>query len=383
MRTRPTAILVLSLSCACGDAGDATAGSSSGITGATNPTNPTNPTAVTTPTEAGSEASASGSGTEAATATVTSDPTTGADGTSGGLKLDIPDGATDTGVTGVAGEGCEKVDFLFVLDNSISMGDEQKNLAASFPGFISTIQSQVKAQDYHIMVIDTDEFDKWGEKYDKCYNKCMNDDPGDHCLTVYFDDLICGQLPPAPEPCDQTLGVGRNKGAGGPPVACPIAGDLRYMTQDQAALPAAFQCVADMGATGNSNERPIDAMLQAVGDQTAADGCHPGFLRDDAVLVVTMISDEQESGSAGLPQEWYDALLARKGGNQTAIVMLALNGDAETMGQECVPTAKISEFVDKFASRGFIGSICEADYGPFFADAVDIIDVACDQYVPL
>lgn len=31
---------------------------------------------------------------------------------------------------------------------------------------------------------------------------------------------------------------------------------------------------------------------------------------------------------------------------------------------------------------GAIASICEADYGPFFADAVEIIDHTCEQYVP-
>src|SRR5204862_5903779 len=33
--------------------------------------------------------------------------------------------------------GCKKIDFLFVIDNSDSMDDEQANLARSFPGFIN------------------------------------------------------------------------------------------------------------------------------------------------------------------------------------------------------------------------------------------------------
>lgn len=33
-------------------------------------------------------------------------------------------------------------------------------------------------------------------------------------------------------------------------------------------------------------------------------------------------------------------------------------------------------------ARGAIASICEADDGPFFADAVEIIDDTCEQYVP-
>ncbi len=360
----------------CGDDGSATAGTTTGVTSATMtaPTADATMTGDTLPT--GAEASGDG-GTGTG-------PTSGVDTgeSSGGAapKLDVPSGETESG--GPTGDGCQKVDFLFVLDNSISMGDEQQNLANSFPGFITTIQSQVQAQDYHIMVIDTDDQDKWGEKWDKCHNKCMTDDPGDSCLTVYFDDIICGMEPPAPPACDQTLGAGRSQGAGGPPVVCAIADGERFMTQAQPDLPGTFECVAKMGATGNSNERPIAAKLAALGAQTQAGGCHEGFLRDDAVLVVTMISDEEENGSPGAPPEWYQDLVALKGGNETAITLLALSGDANTMGLECEPTPKMTEYVSMFGKRGAIASICEADYGPFFAEAVGIIDYTCDQYVP-
>jgi hypothetical protein len=364
---------------ACGDAGSATSATSTGITSASMPstmnTDPSGATASSSPTEE-AEASADGTGPGPTSVADTGDDTSG----DSAPKLDVPSGETESG--GPTGDGCQKVDFLFVLDNSISMGDEQENLAQSFPGFIATIQSQVNAQDYHIMVIDTDDQDKWGEKWDKCHEKCMTDDPGDGCLTVYFPDIICGMEPPPPEPCDQTLGAGRNKGAGGPPIVCPITDGLRYMTQDQPDLPGTFECVAKMGATGNSNERPIEAKLQALGPQTQGGGCHTGFLRDDAVLVVTMISDEEENGSPGTPAEWYQDLLALKGGNETAITLLSLSGDANIMGQECTPTPKMTEYVAMFGMRGNIESICAPDYGPFFADAVDIIDYTCDMYVP-
>lgn len=356
----------------CSDSG----GGSSGLTAGTAVTSATQGSATGSTggggeTEAGSTGGGGSDGSGGTTEAVTT-------GDPSNPKLDLP--VADFGSNN--GEGCSKVDFLFVLDNSISMGDEQQNLANSFPGFISTIQSMVQAQDYHIMVIDTDDMDKWGEKWQKCHDKCMTDDPGDSCLTVYFEDIICGMEPPEPEACDQTLGAGRNKGAGGPPVACAIDGGLRYMTQDQTDLAGTFDCVANMGATGNSNERPAEALLAAAGVQTQGGGCHPGFLRDDAVLVVTMISDEQENGSPGTPQSWYDDLLALKGGNTTGVVMLSLNGDAETMGQECVPTAKMVEFVGYFGDRGIIDSICAPDYSPFFQQAVGVIDYACDEFVP-
>lgn len=70
------------------------------------------------------------------------------------------------------------------------------------------------------------------------------------------------------------------------------------------------------------------------------------------------------------PAEWYAQLLA-------------LSGDANTMGLECTPTPKMSACVGMFGPRGSIASIYEPDYGPFFAAAVDIVDDTCDQYVPL
>ena len=306
-----------------------------------------------------------------------------ADDGGGGPKFDVGSGNSGgSGGDGGLEDGCQKVDFLFVVDNSVSMGGEQSNLANSFPGFIDTIQSQVAATDYHIMVIDTDDQDKWGEKWNKCHNKCMTDDPGDSCLTTWFDPIICGQEPPEPLACDQTLGAGRNLGAGGPPVPCPVDGGRRYMTDTESDLKGTFQCVAEMGAAGNANERPMEAMLAALGSQTQPGGCHEGFMRDDAVLVVTFISDEEELGSPGDPSSWRNDLLALKGGNETAVVVLALSGDANTAGQECTPTPRMSSFVQSFGSRGFIESICEPNYDPFFQDAVDVIEYACDEYVP-
>ena len=69
----------------------------------------------------------------------------------GGTEVTIAVGA------GGGSSGCDKVDFLFVVDNSVSMSDQQAALVASFPDFINTIQSTLSAtSDYHVMVVDTD-----------------------------------------------------------------------------------------------------------------------------------------------------------------------------------------------------------------------------------
>src|SRR5690349_21180490 len=88
------------------------------------------------------------------------DPETSSGG-SGGDKLDL--GPSTTGSTADDGgdlEGCQKVDLLFVIDNSGSMVEEQAALVASFGGFVDGIQAQLStAESYHVGVVTTDAYE--------------------------------------------------------------------------------------------------------------------------------------------------------------------------------------------------------------------------------
>src|SRR5688572_4421644 len=64
--------------------------------------------------------------------------------------------ATDDPVAAAPATGCTKVDFLFVVDNSLSMLEEQTALVQSFPGFMRVVEQALGASDFHIMVVDTD-----------------------------------------------------------------------------------------------------------------------------------------------------------------------------------------------------------------------------------
>jgi hypothetical protein len=61
-------------------------------------------------------------------------------------------------------------------------------------------------------------------------------------------------------------------------------------------------------------------------------GCNEGFLRPDAILVVTLISDEDDMYSEGDPDTWKQALLTAKADDEEAIVMLGLLGDTGQPG---------------------------------------------------
>jgi hypothetical protein len=305
----------------------------------------------------------------------------------GGPKLDVlgsGDNSMSTAGDAGDGDGCQKVDFLFVIDNSGSMLEEQDNLAASFPSFINTISSTLdQAQDYHIMVIDTDEW-----VYAGCPLLCAFPLPG---VCVGFE---CGVT--QPEQCEDILGAGVTypKGANASNMDCNFANGMRFMTDAEPSLVSTFQCAARVGTDStNDPERPMEAMAAAVSGQGAVGGCNTGFLRDDAILVVTFVTDENDDagdGSAGTVDTWRQALIDAKNGDESAIVILGLFGDGDlpnaicggldSGGAEIAP--RLRSFLDSWGDHGFFGSICANDYDDFFQDAVDIIDTTCDEFMP-
>lgn len=292
--------------------------------------------------------------------------------------------------------GCQKVDFLFVVDNSGSMQDEQQNLVNSFPGFISTIQQTLMAKDYHILVVDTDAASLSFSSLNCSNGVCTCMPEPQCCLGMCYGNIVqptpteCAGKPCSdyelPTGCDATLGAGK--------VADPLGNDCgitsgkRYMLDSQPNLTDTFACVAKVGAGGDGNELVVQAMMEAIGTQNEPGQCNEGFLRDDAILVVTFITDEEEDGkSPGNPTTWKQFLVDAKNGNEEAVVMLGIVGDPDVAGGVCAnggdadPAPILRGFAESF-TYGQWGSVCAADYTPFFVDAVSVIDAACDDFVP-
>lgn len=308
-------------------------------------------------------------------------------------KLDtLPDENVDDGPME---EGCEKVDFLFVIDNSISMGDEQNNLDTSFPEFIATIQSDV-VDNYHVMVVDTDGQDKWDEDLAECHeSKCDGEDPDENCGVISpQDEWLCGSLPTIDD-CDPVIGAGVDHDGSTDRNSCNIGGDKRWFDDQQANVAGTFGCMAALYA-GNNPEQTMLAVTSALQPAILGPGgCNQDFLRDDAVLVVTFITDEEDdTESPGFPQQWHDQLLDLKQGNETAIVVLGLVGDTGLPGAICpidsIPgstggeySPRLIEYVESWGSRGLWGSICSPSYGSFFEQAVALIDNACETFEPV
>lgn len=303
------------------------------------------------------DAMTSGSGSQSATATM------GGGSASSGeedVKFDVaamPD-------FNMVEQGCTKVDFLFVIDNSGTMNNEQSNLINSFPGFIDGIQSTLEeVDDYQVGVVTTDAYS---------YNSNGCNQLGELVVSTggaYSSNDDCG----------------------------PYAAGANFMTEADD-LATTFACAAQVGTSGASIERPMDAMVNVVSKIHGGPGdCNEGYLRDDALLVIVLITDEwdgpedpEPDSSSGTPQEWYDAVVAAKLGiAENAVALGLINWDDPGGGPvPCSPSTPpydgvhIREFVSLFGVNGFLGGVCEPDYGPVFASAVAVIEDACNNFTP-
>ena len=294
-------------------------------------------------------------------------------GSSGGTTLLLDVGSRED-VGPVQPPGCKgKIDFLFVISRWAGMEYFQKQLLDAFPKFIDTIEAKFADFDYHIMVVDGDA--DWGLA--PCDDQCaMNgwcEVPGYPCW--YVDEI---------EACDATIGAGVvfPAGDGASNAACDIDGGRRYMTREQADLKSVFACAAQVGSSGDAwmGEALAAALKPGI---NGAGGCNEGFLRDDALLMVTMISNTYDygpkpMGSKGTPATWAAALLEAKHDDPDSIVLFSVLDPGEP---ECHENDRTCQMVKMFPHRLLIER-AEPDYGPAFEQATELVAAVCASFVP-
>jgi hypothetical protein len=263
----------------------------------------------------------------------------------------------DVGAPDLPAEGqpCDRVDMLFVIDNSASMADEQANLVASFPGFIAGIESILPSSDYHVGVITTD---------DNEYN-------GGSCQRIGALTTATGGEMSSDAQCG------------------PYANGERFMTAADD-LEQAFSCAAQVGVDGDGVERPMDAIAAALRPSEADLGkCNEWFLRDDALLVLVLITDEEDGDeSVGDPESWRANLVAAKGDEENVVVLSLVGHDKPNA---CIPEqwdgmagAEIAPRLIEFTQslpHGLVGDVCAPSYAEFFEQGIAGIADACSVVV--
>ena len=143
-----------------------------------------------------------------------------------------------------------------------------------------------------------------------------------------------------------------------------------------------------VGTAGNASERPMDAMQAAL---LGGGGCNGDFLRDDAILVVTFLTDDPCYEDSGTAASWYQSVIAAKGGNAEAVVVLGIvpslvchyNPDSCDSASDAIGGAHWAEFVSMWGDAGLLGDVCSPDGWPaLFSSAVAVIDATCDAFEP-
>jgi len=323
---------------------------------------------------------------------------------SGSGQVDVSTGAaSSTGSFDVGAQpdfvpppaGCKgKIDFLFLVSRAGLMMHRQAQLAAAFPDFIDTIESQFADFDYHIMVVDGDggPASWWGSQ--TCNELCpeLTCKVGDACCGWYdpdYEDEPCCQDPNYPcealdtlTPCDTAWGAGTvfPAGPGTADKPCPIDDSRRFIAKGQTDLDETFACIATVGVSGYSM---LGQALTAAVDPQINGGCNNGFLRPDALLMVTLISNLGDNGggvltnSEGTPAEWAQAVIDAKHGDDRSVVMLNIGIGVN----ECTEPDGLCRLAAMFPFH-HLESITTPDFGPAFAEAADLVDEACAMFVP-
>jgi len=244
------------------------------------------------------------------------------------------------------------------------MKDQQAALKAAFPAFIATIKETLPTNDYHIMVVDSD-----------AEGRCS---PGtcSHATCQPSNKYACKDIFTE---CDTVRGAGVTHPAGeaASNMPCEFEGGQRFMVSSDPNLETNFSCAASVGLAGHPSERPMDGMVEALSAPLGeVGGCNEGFLRDDAILVITFLSDDPKVEDQNNALDTYNALVEAKNGDDDRIVVLGLIPQPDQNG--CSNGGEHwSEMINYFGPRGIQGPVCAEDYNPFFQDAVSTILDTC------
>ncbi|MEE2758213.1 MAG: choice-of-anchor D domain-containing protein [Myxococcota bacterium] len=226
----------------------------------------------------------------------------------------------------------QRVDVLFVIDNSGSMGEEQDNLQDNFASFINGARQF--ANDYQIGVVTTDV------------------DDADNAGKLVGDPRIIRRGPDVENQFSGNVAVG-TRGSG-----------------TEKGLEAAEKALKDplIFDTGVACQANADCVEPDRCVEGRCGGFNRGFLREDAALEIVFVSDEDDSSSATL-NYYVDFFKNIKGFRNESLfhahaIVGADNGRPANCNSnlgDATPGRAYVEVANR--TNGGIYSICEGDFG--------------------
>lgn len=288
-------------------------------------------------------------------------PTAGDDGDTAdaaaddtGPKLDVEGGATMGAGDEGGAMGCTKVDVVISVDNSSSMSEEiealQGPVFASFPQTLLDVNNGL-------------------------------------------DDFQLGLIDACPKPAAL-----QDMGAGG---ACGYSTMRNFMSSTSPDLAAEFQCATELpfmagwsGGDDTCNDGDDDDEQPAYTAATVVsppfvDDANMGFLRDDAVLMLVAITDEDEAlVDAADAQEIYDKIVAAKGGNVDAIAFMGVAGGSDCDGpygsaNDATAAQQVAALFEA-EGRGMFWDLCQGQLEMGFQMFIEtVVDSTCMTFEPV
>ena len=261
---------------------------------------------------------------------------------------------------------CQKMDLVFVVDDSGSMKEEQDNLAANFPKFVKVL----------------DDFrTKSGAKID--YRVAVTTTGRDLRYTIQTPIGAIAQN----EKGDN--GAFREKASCG--------STRRWLERGDGDVAKNFACLSKVGTGGASIEMPLYALKLALEDRVA-DGTNAGFRRPDALLGVVILSDEDDCSREDndftvandscdtMPNlrsiDDYAGVLdnAAGGPGRWAAAVIAGESSCESSFGKAIEAKRLKKFTQRAGKNGTFSSICDGDLAPGLQKALDTFDAACKNF---
>ena len=288
------------------------------------------------------------------------------DASSGGEpKLDLSGGGAEASADDGGSElGCDKVDLILSIDASSSMQAELDSLYDTFLEVKTVLANQVGdgIEDFHVGVMNACNkppfLHNWGAGHTNCnfppnQNWLESSDP---MLDMRFGCVI--DIPFQNEAL-QGKG-GDNGGHNGKPDLCKDGLD--------------------------EDEQPALAAAVAVQPEVVQNA---GMVRDDAVLFVVAITDEDEAlANVGSPSEIHELFMQAK--NPGEVVFLGIGGSdcpSAYDGGNVDDSENLAAVAAEFGDFGLFRTMCtgqgEDPIGAAFEEALTtLVDQACQEFIP-
>lgn len=273
----------------------------------------------------------------------------------------------DGGDPPVTGE-CRKMDLIFVVDDSGSMAEEQANLGTNFPMFATLLNS------YTIST---------GEMLD-------------YRAAVTTTGVTASGVQMLPPPFN--MGVPFNQ-SGMDGRFRQVSGMTRpWLERTDPNMAQTFTQAANVGTSGPGLEMQLRAMELAIQPNT-----NPGFIRQDALLGVIILTDEDDCsfrqasgitinglegcvGTPGIPAaaDFLMPLDMVKGerGRWAAAVIAGQTACTSSFG-DAVEGVRLKQFQQASPQNIVFGDICAGNLQGALMQALDSFQSACENFPPI